>query len=370
MQEHMEASRNLIVLVDGTWVSATDTEKKESRSNVYKLGLHLPTYTSNFKPQSIIYEPGIGSNTQGLKYLGGVFAYGIERMIEKIYMHICNNFDYTTSISIFGFSRGAVIARAVAGIVSLCGILKVEHSNKFHELYTLYKSGKQSNELKDFIGKYCYFDDVYIDILGVFDTVYGGTHSSKSYFDRLHFSSSNLKLPSKVRTGIQILAKDENRWLFRPLIWSGKNDDQNMVQCWIPGCHGDIGGTFRHNKISDISLLTMILLSMKFSKNIYFAKDETDELFGVKYFNTNSLKYSIKENRIIALHQTPKLYRPFEYVRKIYVEPTCMHPIVHDMNKKEILFRGKKKVYQLDIPPTDFSFDFSQIDVLNSLEFT
>src|SRR6516162_11895179 len=74
-------------------------------------------------------------------------------------------------IYLFGFSRGAVIARVVAGLISNAGLLSSWHLDKFPDIWALYKSGGMRDD--EFPPEYCE-PRAKVEFLGVFDTVYGG----------------------------------------------------------------------------------------------------------------------------------------------------------------------------------------------------
>ncbi len=361
--------RNLVVLIDGTWVAASDDEKEESRSNVYKINLYIPTianYNGQEIDQIVLYEPGIGSKTQGYKFLGGIFAYRIEYHIQKIYINICSNFDFTLGLYLFGFSRGSVIARALAGLISKCGILKAERIYSYKTVYEIYQKAKLNEDDLTFLYENC-FQNVSINCLGVFDTVYGGLHSGASYRRRLHFADGNLSLPSKVRHGIQILAADEDRFLFRPLIWSGSTKNQKMCQVWLPGSHGDIGGTFNDGVLGDVSLLTMIELILKNEHNtLGFVENEKESKFGIKNYTIDNLRNSISKNiEKIVVHSTPITHKLRNYVRESKDDVACLHPIVEQIKDRDIHIKGKQGKYKISDNIASKRYSETQKTILN-----
>ena len=67
-------------------------------------------------------------------------------------------------------------------------------------------------------------------------------------------------LPS-VKNAVQLLAIDESRSFFRPIMWTGLKDPKTknyLEQIWMPGVHSDVGGGYTNAFLSNISLLTMI----------------------------------------------------------------------------------------------------------------
>src|SRR5208283_2656629 len=98
-----------------------------------------------------------------------------------------------------------------------------------------------------------------IKFMGLFDSVIG------TYWPRLQtvFHETkihNSKLPSCVEFGFQLLSIDDDRNpSFQPLLWKGKSDPkQVLLQMWMPGVHGDVGGGSGATFLNNVALLTMI----------------------------------------------------------------------------------------------------------------
>jgi len=74
--------------------------------------------------QIVFYSRGLGAVSGIRKYTAGGFAYGIKEEIEDVYINIASNYvpseepGKSDKIYLYGFSRGAVIARVVAGLIS------------------------------------------------------------------------------------------------------------------------------------------------------------------------------------------------------------------------------------------------------------
>src|SRR5690348_14859268 len=104
-------ARNLICLVDGTWLSAERAVVNQTFSNVYRMGIFLRTYSesrSGAKESNIIfYTRGLGAH-RGLwrRYTAGAFASGIEEEIADVYLNLATNYEPRDKIYLFGFSRG------------------------------------------------------------------------------------------------------------------------------------------------------------------------------------------------------------------------------------------------------------------------
>ena len=97
----------------------------------------------------------------------------------------------------------------------------------------------------------------YVRFLGVFETVTGNSWDRLRLFTNLRFD--RLSLGASVQSRVQILALDETRGPFSPLLWPNPvGPKQRSEQIWMPGVHADVGGGSIGNFLNDISLLTMI----------------------------------------------------------------------------------------------------------------
>jgi hypothetical protein len=75
------------------------------------------------------------------------------------------------------------------------------------------------------------------------------------------FSFVNTKVARHVQHAFQALALDEHRRLFIPTLWEQPDDAHNLKklkQCWFPGVHSNIGGSYPDADISNITLAWMI----------------------------------------------------------------------------------------------------------------
>ena len=75
------------------------------------------------------------------------------------------------------------------------------------------------------------------------------------------FSFVNTKVARHVQHAFQALALDEHRRLFTPTLWEQPDDARNLKkikQCWFPGVHSNIGGSYPDAGLSNITLAWMI----------------------------------------------------------------------------------------------------------------
>ena len=134
MASATQHGRHLVLLIDGTWVSASRKPRGEQQSNIYWLNLFVQPQKAYGEAQFTFYIAGIGSVSRGDRWRGGVFAHGLERVVEEAYVNIVSYYAEGDKIYIFGFSRGAVVARIVAYLISTFGVLKQRHIDVFRKM--------------------------------------------------------------------------------------------------------------------------------------------------------------------------------------------------------------------------------------------
>ncbi|KAI9683027.1 MAG: hypothetical protein M1822_006220 [Bathelium mastoideum] len=204
-------------------------------------------------------------------YKSGANGTGLNENVVEAYNFLCLNYEgklkpgsmtelskeESDEIFLFGFSRGAYTVRALVGLISAVGILKKSKLKDFGKLYALYQESK-TTELNEEIKP----EDVKIPkgsvkirIVGVWDTV-GSLGVPDAWFTGfgIHkwmnkdYEFHDPDLAPCVQNAFQALALDEHRRPFSPTLWHlkrsllGKPDTPNLVQCWFPGVHINIGG--------------------------------------------------------------------------------------------------------------------------------
>jgi uncharacterized protein (DUF2235 family) len=245
--------RHLVYLVDGTWVTPTVVAGGSTISNIQRINECLKHVAKDGNPQIIFCSRGLGAVSGIRKYTEGGFASNIREEIEDVYMNISANYVQGDKIYLFGFSRGAVIARVVAGLISKVGLLfkwKLDKIPKIWDLYEDRLSTKSDDAMQYFL------PGAKVEFLGVFDTVCGGNNTPEKMGRVLKFVGTQLS--NNVIHAIHLLAIDEQRPFFRPLIWDNNDTHTSLKQIWMPGVHGDIGGIYPASFLGEVSFLTMV----------------------------------------------------------------------------------------------------------------
>jgi uncharacterized protein (DUF2235 family) len=250
--------KHLVSLVDGTWLTPTHIGGRDTYSNIHRINLLLDKELArDGKPQIKFYSRGLGAISGIRRYTSGGFGYGLKEEVEDVYMNIASNYiendNERDNIYLYGFSRGAAIVRVVAALISNVGLLKPWKLDFFPRLWTLYESGH--NTERDGKPEFCH-TQAEIEFLGLFDTVCGGNDTPARLKKRLGCVDKTLS--KKIKNAIHILAIDEQRPFFRPLLWEESEDHAGLQQIWMPGVHGDIGGIYPNDFLGLISFCTMI----------------------------------------------------------------------------------------------------------------
>jgi uncharacterized protein (DUF2235 family) len=270
-----QEQKRLVVFLDGTWNSVN------SNTNVWRMRALCASTGSDGKPQLVYY--GIGVNG----FLGGVFGQGLDDNIRLAYEWLVENYNDGDEIYIFGFSRGAYTARALAGLVAIDGILKPGSPIGVGELFERYKQGdlniwqlgdkqKKAGDAARFTTKeewlLKYSRPVEVKFVGVWDTVgsVGWKTGNIRGVSRSQFDYLQTGLRIHILNAYHALAIDEHRDDFSPTLWDrrlskGKGDVvaqprllASVEQRWFVGAHANVGGGYETDLLAQAPLRWMM----------------------------------------------------------------------------------------------------------------
>ena len=163
--------KRLIICSDGTW-SKPD---QSAPTNVVKLSRAIQAVDGVGIEQRVFYHDGVGASGGWWKrFTGGAFGEGIDAIIQANYRFLIANFDPDDELFLFGFSRGAYLARSTVGLIRNCGLLKRDHMDQFDAAYALYRrrddaSHPRADEATAFRAAFSW--EPRIKFIGVWDTV-------------------------------------------------------------------------------------------------------------------------------------------------------------------------------------------------------
>ena len=253
--------RNIVVCCDGT-----GNQYGSANSNVVKLYWTL----SAEDEQAAYYHPGVG--TMGARNAlsavgkwwttvrGLAFGYGFSDNIADVYSFLMQEFHPGDQIYLFGFSRGAYTARALCGLLHMCGLLTPGNQALIPYALRLYKSNDpcKFEIAAGFRTTFSIPCTPYF--LGLWDTV-----SSVGWIlDPINTKGGHLPYTATL-PGIPVLRHaisiDERRAFFRQnLIHDPAPPGQDLKQVWFAGVHSDVGGSYAEAEsgLSKIALRWML----------------------------------------------------------------------------------------------------------------
>ncbi|KAI1467254.1 uncharacterized protein F4812DRAFT_56586 [Daldinia caldariorum] len=332
--------KRIIVCCDGTWQNADNGYVKPTASNpvptlqipsnVTRISRAFKRGCSNSTFQIVYYQSGVGSRAGVVdRILGGAFGIGIAENIREAYAYICANYVDGDEIILIGFSRGAFTARSIGGMISDLGLLTREGMEFFYPVFkdmqnwmnpnykdqfpqipfpNKPKGAHAADEYRDMLVKHGYTrvrqnkgtgDLIKVKAIGVWDTVGSlGIPQGKlrELFARLGIKSRsqeyrfyNTRLSNKIQHGFHALALDETRGPFSPTLWERQpeyRDTSDLRQVWFPGSHGNVGGGWADQGVSNITLAWM--MDQLSSVGCEFVDDALERLYdrNVRYYHS------------------------------------------------------------------------------------
>jgi uncharacterized protein (DUF2235 family) len=234
-------SKNIVICCDGT-----NNQFDGHHTNVIR------TYkvARRSAGQLTYYDPGVGTmpepwhKTQLVKRLsmlnGLIFGDGFFDNISDAYSFIVTNYEPGDHIFLFGFSRGAYTARAIAALLHSVGLLHRDTDCLLPYALRYWQSdfgvaspgGQTCAEFKATLARPCP-----IHFIGVWDTVssVGVINNFRSFPHTAH----NPEV-THVRHAASI---DERRSTFRQNLMSPVAN-QDVKNVWFAGVHSDVGGGY------------------------------------------------------------------------------------------------------------------------------
>lgn len=287
-----DMGKNIVICCDGTG--------NEVGTNAYSNVVRFYRCLDRTDPdrQVVFYDPGLGTlappgyhswtfSSIG-RTLGLAFGVGFRQNIKEAYLFLMRVYQPGDRIYLIGFSRGAYTVRALAALISCCGLLNygdenlIDYAIKRHHQRIfnrrcirkhvsslrrgdctrrqcvarawreLWQKGwripnwEAMGRFKKNFGRTCP-----IHFIGVWDTVKSiGLLRGSTIIPR----TANLR---GVTSGRHAVSLDERRTKYRPNLWK-QRDREAFKQVWFPGVHSDIGGGYDDSSLSDIALEWML----------------------------------------------------------------------------------------------------------------
>ncbi|KAG8828728.1 hypothetical protein FRC19_000116 [Serendipita sp. 401] len=303
--------KRLIVCCDGTNQSSISDREAKVPTNVTRFARALKC--SEFQkrdgvtreiPQVVLYQTGVGTGglTKISDTIAGAFGYGLDLHIVEAYSFFSHNFEKDDQLFLFGFSRGAFTARAIASVICNIGLLEKGSLQYFPMIYKRYKQRCSAKEGQEGFDQWLerlkkeenlqFLDEVSIHHLGVWDTV-GSLGVPRTWISntlnkigfsinlnkKYEYHDMSFPIPPRnkrdkgfkgfIHSASQALSLDETRISFAPILLYCPTGSvgglhfghrTGFQQSWFPGVHTDVGGGYSrvYDDISDITLAWMI----------------------------------------------------------------------------------------------------------------
>lgn len=263
--------KNIVICADGTW------NRPECRTNIWEIFNSLPGAATPLPAnmlhgeaikrdapgQTAFYLDGVGTRFSSRDPLGGAVGMGLHSKVLDAYILISQVYALGDKLYLFGFSRGAFTARALAGFIAKAGLMNKGQAGsanarrKANETWWRCKFGKtlspQTAPDAD--------DKMPIRLVGVFDTVgalgipfFNGIRVVDA-LERKLFDFADLDLSPRVQAGLHAVAIDEKRQDFEPTLW---HDRGGIDQTWFAGVHSDVGGGYPARGLANVTLDWML----------------------------------------------------------------------------------------------------------------
>jgi uncharacterized protein (DUF2235 family) len=232
--------------------------------------------------QLAYYDPGVGTLapasdhwavTRTLSLLfEQAFGIGLKDNVAQAYRYLMQHWRPGDAIYVFGFSRGAYTARALAGMLVRPGLMRPGSENLLGYAIEKYAingefSKTQHAEWDEFGRAFCWHTDreplfatvhqrdpeqvsqyaVPIAYLGLWDTVKAAGFLG---FGSLEWPyTRSLPNVARIRHAVSI---DERRRPYREYLV--ERHPQGLEERWFAGVHADVGGTFPDHRLATIAL--------------------------------------------------------------------------------------------------------------------
>lgn len=262
-------AKNIVVCCDGT----NNIWKDSGQTNVVKLVRALPKASAQ---QVYYYDPGVGSidgllagdgdsplREKLVRVAGLAWGRGVWTNVAEAYTFLMRHYVPGDRIYCFGFSRGAFTARAVAGLVSLAGVLDAAHANLIPTLVRVYRmraDDPRRKAIADSLSeRFATRADVHF--VGCWDTVesVGLPSILPGFGQRITSDPTQKPAMAHIRHAVAI---DEQRGPYAPRLYEpdarGNYDgeERSFKQVWFPGAHSDVGGGYgaRNDGLANVAL--------------------------------------------------------------------------------------------------------------------
>ena len=260
--------KNIVICLDGTG----NQLKAKGNTNVVRLyemlDLNEPT------EQIAYYDPGVGTFSAAgawtpfarrvTKLAGLAVGLGLRANLGEAYTYLMQNYAVGDKLFIFGFSRGAYSARALAGLLNVIGLLRPGSENLVPYAVGLYTRNRDLSpddwrQIHRFAGAFSRGVDnrigIPVEFMGIWDSV------KAAGVLRWNLRWPYTRQIPNVRTVRHAVSIDEKRRPYHEYLIEPRRNPPTPVieEVWFAGVHSDVGGTFEDDpRLPQITLKWMV----------------------------------------------------------------------------------------------------------------
>ncbi|MFB7236577.1 DUF2235 domain-containing protein [Streptomyces sp. NPDC056269] len=248
-------TKNIVVCLDGTG------NQLKARGNTNVVNLYEMLDLGDPAAQVAYYDPGVGTfSATGAwtvparklsRLLGLAFGAGLKENLAEAYTYLMHHYEPGDRIFLFGFSRGAYTARALAGLLKAVGLLRPGSENLVPYAISVYArnrtwSDDDWRQLHRFAGAFSRKVDtrtgIPVHFMGIWDSVKA---AGLLRWNLRWLFTRRIPNVGRVRHAVSI---DEKRrpyeeYLVLPPEEPGAPGPL-VEETWFAGVHSDVGGTF------------------------------------------------------------------------------------------------------------------------------
>jgi len=249
-----QRQRTIVLCFDGT-----GDQFDGDNSNVVQFLSLLKKDDNN--EQLVYYQAGIGTYTDPLfslpvtngvsLVLDQMLAWNFASHVKDGYAYLMQNYSQGDKICIFGFSRGAYTARALAGMLQKVGLLPLCNHQQLPFAYEMYIREDVEGLALSHMFKRTFCRSIRVEFVGVWDTV-ASVGIVTRYLPFVHENSG-------IRYLRHALALDERRVKFLPQFCVEPDhtpDEGRLPQHQIHDLHRQLRGVYKPHKPQHARTLT------------------------------------------------------------------------------------------------------------------
>lgn len=321
--------------------------------------------------QLTYYDPGVGTLAPAVARWGVLgtlsllfeqaFGLGLKDNVAQAYRYVMEHWRPGDSIYIFGFSRGAYTARALAGMLLRPGLMRPGSENLLGYAVEKYAikgdfTPQQFAHWEEFARAFCWRTEneplfstvrqndpqqvwhyaVPVAYLGLWDTVKAA--GFLGWGDLQWPYTRSLPNVARIRHAVSI---DEHRRPYREYLV--ERHPLGLEERWFAGVHADVGGTFPNHELATIALKWVV-----------------DGVVGELAIDAASYQEqcSVREDFADApIHNNGKLWYLAGYRRRPVVPDALVHPsvLVRRRDNPKYLPNLTAEQQRLSVEPKDWT---------------